>query len=64
VAADGVQYYRVICPQGNERVEVTKIWHSKLPDGTKITYGQCRKHYYRGVECEWSGHVFKAERLE
>lgn len=61
---DGTQWYRVVCPNGNERIEVTKIWHSKLPDRSNVTYGIARKHYRRGIECEWSGHVFRAERLE
>lgn len=60
---DEKQYYRVVCPESKERIEVTKVWKSKLPTGASVTYGAMRKHFHRGNECEWSGHVGIAERL-
>ena len=42
------------CPDSGEHLIPEKVWESRLPDGTRVRYGQFKRHHHPHMECPWS----------
>ncbi len=51
----------LVCPISGEKLIPDRVWDSQLPNGQAIRYGQFKRHYHWGKECEWSYLVLPVE---